>query len=119
MFFEVKSVSKCSSYQIFPKGIYIILDKILHVANLSHPVNVSISRQFIDVSSEAIALDRDIILDIDLPEKRPPTVVAVEQYNDSSKHAVLLAFTPRISDFIKISNGTEEATTEFIFIGLF
>jgi hypothetical protein len=96
-----------------------ILDKITQVANLSHSVNVSMSRQSIDVSSEAIALDRDIILDIDLPDNRPATLVAVEQSNNSSKHAVLLAFTPRLSDFMKITNGKDEANTEFIFIGIF
>jgi len=96
-----------------------ILDKISQVANLSHPVNVSISPQSIDISSEAIALDRDIILDIDLPDNRPTTHVAVEQYDNTSKHAILLAFTPRLSDFIKVSNGTDETNTEFIFIGIF
>ncbi len=91
----------------------------MQVANLSHPVNVSLSHQSIDVSSEAIALDRDIILDIDLPVNRPLTNVIIEQFNDSSKQAILLAFTPRLSDFIKISNGKEESNTEFIFIGMF
>ncbi|CAF1412354.1 unnamed protein product, partial [Didymodactylos carnosus] len=90
--------------------------KIMQVANLSHPVNVNISRQSIDVSSESIALDRDIILDIDLPDNRPTTLVAIEQYNDSRKDAILLTFTPRLSDFMKISSGKEEITTEFIFI---
>jgi hypothetical protein len=91
----------------------------MEVANLSHPVNVSVSNQSIDVSSEAIALDRDIILDIDLPDNRPTTAVTIEQFNDSSQPAVLLAFTPRLSDFMKISNGKEETNTEFIFIGMF
>lgn len=77
------------------------------------------SRQSIDISSEAIALDRDIILDIDLPDNRPSTLVAVEQYNNSSKYAILLAFTPRLSDFIKISGGNDETNTEFIFIGIY
>ncbi|CAF0876802.1 unnamed protein product [Rotaria sp. Silwood1] len=90
--------------------------KIKQVANLSHPVNVSISGQSIDVSSMAIALDRDIILDIDLPDNRPLTRFAIEQYSDTSKYAVLLAFTPRLSDFIKITNGKDTLNTEFIFI---
>ena len=91
----------------------------MQVANLSHPVNVSMSRQSIDISSQAIALDRDIILDIDLPDNRPATLVTMEQSTNSSKHAILLAFTPRLSDFIKITNGKEDANTEFIFIGIF
>jgi hypothetical protein len=91
----------------------------MQVANLSHPVNASMSRQSIDVSSEGIALDRDIILDIDLPTNQPTTAVIVEQFKNSSQHAVLLAFTPRLSDFIKISNGIQESNTEFIFIGMF
>ncbi|CAF2600098.1 unnamed protein product [Rotaria sp. Silwood2] len=90
--------------------------KIKQVANLSHPVNISMSRQSIDVSSMAIVLDRDIILDIDLPDNRPSTRFAIEKYNDTSKYALLLAFTPRLSDFIKISNGKDELNTEFIFI---
>ncbi|CAF3602122.1 unnamed protein product [Rotaria sordida] len=90
--------------------------KIKQVANLSHPVKVNVTRQSIDVSSMGIALDRDIILDIDLPDNRPLTRSVIEQYNDTSKYAVLLAFTPRLSDFIKISNGKDETNTEFIFI---
>ncbi|CAF3425625.1 unnamed protein product [Rotaria socialis] len=89
---------------------------IKQVANRSHPVNISMSHQSIDVSLMAIALDRDIILDIDLPDNRSPAHVTMDKYNDSSKYAILLAFTPRLTDFIKISNGTEEANTEFIFI---
>ncbi len=109
------------SIEIFRKknNLYNFLDKIMQVANLSHPVNVSVSNQSIDVSSEGIALDRDIILDIDLPANRPTTGVTIEQFNDSSQHAILLAFTPSLSDFIKVSNGTEETNTEFIFIGIF
>jgi hypothetical protein len=90
----------------------------MQVANLSHPVNVSLSSQSIDVSSESIALDRDIILDVDLPTNRPTTGVTIEQFNDTSKYAILLAFIPRLSDFLKISNGKEDTNTEFIFIGI-
>jgi hypothetical protein len=82
-------------------------------------VNVRISEKSIDVSAEGIALDRDIILDIDLPENRVETLVSIEQSTNSpSQHAVLLAFTPRLTDFMKIHNGTEEINTEFIFIGM-
>lgn len=90
----------------------------MQVANLSHPVNVSLSSQSIDVSMKAIALDRDIILDIDLPTNRPTTTVNIEKYNDSSNYAILLAFTPSLSDFKKISNEKEETNAEFIFIGM-
>lgn len=96
-----------------------ILDKITQVANLSHPVNVSVSRQSIDISIESIALDRDIFLDIHLPNIRPMTMVAMEQSNDSSKHAILLAFTPTLADVMKIANGHDETNAEFIFIGMF
>ena len=82
-------------------------------------MNVSGSSQSIDVSSSGIALDRDIILDIDLPQNRSPARVAIQAYNDSSKYAILLAFTPRLSDFLKISHGNDEINTEFIFIGMF
>ena len=91
----------------------------MQVANLSHPLNVNVSQKTIDVSLESIALDRDIILDIDLPINRPMTTVVLEKFNDTTKQAALLAFTPRLSDFKKISNGTDETNTEFIFIGRF
>ena len=89
----------------------------MQVANLSHPINVSVTPQSIDVSSEAIVLDRDIILDIDLVKNRPATSVTIEKSNDSSSYAVLLSFTPRLSHFVTISNGNDETNTEFIFIG--
>ncbi len=79
---------------------------------------MSESPQSIDVSSESIALDRDIILDIDLPVNHPITTVTIEKFNDSSKHAILLAFTPSLSDIMKVSNENEETNTEFIFIGM-
>ncbi|UJR20655.1 hypothetical protein I4U23_023777 [Adineta vaga] len=91
-------------------------NKIAQVANLSHPVNVSLTRESIDISMEAIALDRDIILDVDLPANRSSTYVSIEQYNQSSQYAVLLAFTPSLADFLKVSNGHDETNTEFIFI---
>ncbi|CAF1303922.1 unnamed protein product [Adineta steineri] len=90
--------------------------KITQVANLSHAVNVSMSPKSIDVSLQGIALDRDIILDIDLPNNRPMTHVSIEQYNDTSNHAILLAFTPSLSDLMKVSSDNNEANTEFIFI---
>jgi hypothetical protein len=42
----------------------------------------------------------------------------MEKFNDSSKYAILLAFTPRLSDIMKVSDGHDEANTEFIFIGM-
>ena len=91
----------------------------MQVANLSHPVNVSASDYLIDVTSEDMALDRDIILDIDLPTNCPMTSGIVEQLTDSSKYAIVLVFTPHISDFMKISNEKYETTPEFIFIGTY
>jgi hypothetical protein len=73
----------------------------------------------IDISSESIALDRDIILDIDLPTNHSMTMVSVESFNDSSKHAVLLAFAPSLSDIMKVSGEHDETNTEFIFIGMY
>lgn len=93
-------------------------DRIMQVANLSHPVNVSISRQSIDVSFQSMTLDRDIILDVDLPNNRPFTTVTMEASGDPSKNAILFAIHPRPSDFGKISSGTEASNTEFIFIGM-
>ncbi|CAF3519838.1 unnamed protein product [Adineta steineri] len=90
--------------------------KITQVANLSHAVNVTMSPKSIDVSLQGIALDRDIILDIDLPNNRPMTHASIEQYNDTSNHAILLAFTPSLSDLMKVSSDNNEANTEFIFI---
>ncbi|CAF4959107.1 unnamed protein product, partial [Rotaria sp. Silwood1] len=93
-------------------------NQIIAVANMSHPVNVSESHQTIDISSEGIALDRDIIVDIDLPQNRSPVLVAAEQYNNGSKLAILTALSPGNADFISIFDEQNPiiATTEFIFI---
>ena len=85
---------------------------------MSHPVNVTVTSESIVVSSESITLDRDIILDVDLPTNRPLTSVTIDKFNQSSNTAVLLAFTPRYFDFIRISNGSGVPNTEFIFIGI-
>ena len=77
------------------------------------------SFQSIDISTGSVALDRDIILDIDLPNNRPMTMVAMEQSNDTSKHAILLAFTPTLADIMKTFKGPDKTNTEFIFIGMF
>lgn len=97
---------------------YFLIDKIMQVANMSHAVKAVVTRESIDVSAESIALDRDIILDIDLPSNRPLASAIAEKFNQSSQTAVLFAFTPRLSDFMKISQGSE-SNTEFIFIGIF
>ena len=94
------------------------LDKISEVANLSHPVDAAIDRDFINVSMSSIALDRDIILDIDLPDNRPSTLVSVETDPETSTNGVLFAFSPSLSDFLKVSEGLNETITEFIFIGM-
>ena len=87
------------------------------MANQSHPVNVSLSRRSIDVSAGPIELDRDIILDIDLPQNRAATVSSMEKHPNSSNHAVLLSFAPRLSDFMKIVPDSNDSNSEFIFIG--
>jgi len=88
---------------------------------MSHPVNVSESHQTIDISSEDIALNRDIIVDIDLPQNRSPVLVAAEQYDNGSKLAILTALSPGNADFISILDEQNPiiSTTEFIFIGMF
>ncbi|CAF4892491.1 unnamed protein product [Rotaria sp. Silwood1] len=92
--------------------------QINEVVNMSHPLNVSVSLQTIDVSSEGIALDRDIILYIDLPQSPCPVRVAAEQYDNDSKLAILTALSPGQSNFDSILNAQNPitATTEFIFI---
>ncbi|CAF3677148.1 unnamed protein product [Rotaria sp. Silwood1] len=92
--------------------------QINEVVNMSHPLNVSVSLQTIDVSSEGIALDRDIILYIDLPQSPCPVRVAAEQYDNDSKLAILTALSPGQSNFVSILNAQNPitATTEFIFI---
>ncbi|UJR07093.1 hypothetical protein I4U23_011381 [Adineta vaga] len=87
-------------------------DKIKYIANLSHPVSVSASNRMIEVTSEDIALDRDFILDIDLPSNRPEILVAVEQVDNSNRHAILTALMPT-KDYQKKDI---TITTEFIFI---
>ena len=91
------------------------------VANMSHPITLSRSYETIDVSSEGIALDRDIILDMDLPENRPPVLIVGEQYDNASKLAILTILNPDNEDFTSISDGENPivTTTEFIFIGKF
>jgi hypothetical protein len=96
-----------------------LVDQIIAVTNMSHPVNVSESHQTIDISSEDIALNRDIIVDIDLPQNRSPVLVAAEQYNNGSKLAILTALSPVNAVFISIFDNPIIATTEFIFIGMF
>ena len=96
-----------------------ILDGISHVANLSHPVNLSLSARSIDIMADNLVLDRDIILDIDLTQNRPTALMAMEKYSDSQKYAVLLAFMPSLSDFMRLSEGQVENNNEFIFIGMY
>ena len=95
-----------------------IIDKINQVANLSHPVDAKISNQSIDLSISDVALDRDIILDIDLPEARPKALITIEQDPDTSTVGLLIAFTPRLADFLRIYEGHDDSNTEFIFIGM-
>lgn len=96
---------------------FLFIVKIMQVANQSHPMTVSESRRFLDVSTGPITLDRDIILDIDLPEQRAAIVASMEKQPNSSTHAVLLSFAPRLSDFLKIVSDSNETNSELIFIG--
>lgn len=92
----------------------------MSVANLSHPVNISASSRMIEVSSQGIVLDRDIILDVDLPPSRSAILFAVEQRDESDSHAILTAFTPSREHFAVKDRPSQEITTtlEFIFIGM-
>jgi len=91
----------------------------MRVANLSHPVNFSVSRQIIDVSSEGLTLDRDIILDIDLPQSRSSILVVAEKYGNSTKHAILTALNPDLSHFVTLFEEANKTANEIIFIGKF
>jgi hypothetical protein len=87
------------------------------VANLSHPVNMSLSAESINISSDGIALDRDIILDLDLSAYRSATLVAMEKYRDSTKYAVLVAFYPSAADIEQMYDGEWHNNNEYIFVG--
>ena len=87
------------------------------MANLSHPVNISLSAESIDISSDGIDLDRDIILDLDLSEYRSATLVAMEKYRDSTKYAVLVAFYPSAADIEQMYEGEKHSSNEYIFVG--
>ncbi|CAF0916031.1 unnamed protein product [Adineta steineri] len=93
-------------------------NQIIEVTNMSHPVNYSGSFKTIDVSSESIALDHDIILDIELPSNRSPILIAAEQYNNASNLAVLTVLNHNDGRFFSIYDGNNSivSTTEFIFI---
>ena len=100
-----------------PTHPFDVADQISQVANLSHAVNAIVNGESIDISMSSIALDRDIILDIDLPDNRPTTLVSVEKDPTTETHGVLLSFTPHLADFAKVTDGSNETNTEFIFIG--
>jgi hypothetical protein len=96
---------------------FVVSGEIVLVANRSHAVNASISRRSIDISCDRIALDRDIILDIDLPLSRSFGMTSMEKNDNTTDYAVVLAFVPRLSDVIRIADGRSETNSEFIFIG--
>ncbi|CAF3685831.1 unnamed protein product [Adineta steineri] len=93
-------------------------NQIIEVTNMSHPVNYSGSFKTIDVSSQGIALDHDIILDIELPRNRSSILIAAEQYNNASNLAVLTVLNHNDGRFFSIYNRNNSivSTTEFIFI---
>lgn len=91
----------------------------MKVANMSHPVNISVTDQIIDLSLGPVPLDRDIIFDIDLPESRPTTLLSIERYDQPDQYAAVLSFVPQIEHFLRTSAGNRETNAEFIFISNF
>ncbi|CAF1043172.1 unnamed protein product [Adineta ricciae] len=93
-------------------------NQIIEVTNMSHPVNRSASYKTIDISSEGIALDHDIILDIDLPRNRSAVLITAEQYNNASNLAVLTVLNNNYERFLTMydKNNSIASTTEYIFV---
>ncbi|CAF1388833.1 unnamed protein product [Rotaria sordida] len=85
---------------------------ISRINSTSHPIQVEFDQQDIYVikfAQENIHLDRDILLDIELADKRSNTIVAVEP------GAVMAAFTPTEQDCQAVMNN-DEIINEFFFI---
>ena len=82
------------------------------VSSVSHPIQVAMGEQdfyVITFAQQNTHLDRDILLDVELVEKRSNTIVAVEA------GAVMASFTPNEEDCQRAINHTE-ITNEFIFV---
>ncbi|CAF3906816.1 unnamed protein product [Rotaria sordida] len=85
---------------------------IARVSSISHPIQMDFSQQdfyIITFTQQNTHLDRDIILDVQLSEKRSNTIVVVET------SAVMASFIPIEEDCQRATNNTE-VTNEFIFI---
>ncbi|CAF1067254.1 unnamed protein product [Rotaria sordida] len=85
---------------------------ISRVSSISHPIQVDLSQQdfyVITFAQQNTHLDRDILLDVELDEKRSNTIIAVES------DAIMASFTPSEEDCRRAINNTE-ITNEFIFV---
>jgi hypothetical protein len=85
---------------------------ITRVSSISHPIQVDLGQQdfyVITFAQQNIHLDRDILLDVELAEKRSNTIVSVEP------GAVMASFTPSEEDCQRAINSTE-INNEFIFV---
>jgi hypothetical protein len=85
---------------------------ISRISSISHPIQMDLSQQDIYVitfAQQNTHLDRDILLDVELAEKRSNTIVAVEP------GAVMASFTPNEEDCQRAINNTE-ISNEFIFV---
>jgi hypothetical protein len=82
------------------------------ISSVSHPIQMDLSQQdfyIVTFAQQNTHLDRDILLDAILSEKRSNTIIAVEP------GAVMAAFTPSEEDCQRAINDTE-ITNEFIFV---
>ena len=84
---------------------------ITRINSPSHPIQIDFSQKefyLITFSQENIHLDRDILINVELNEKRSNTILAVES------GAVMAVFTPTEEDCRQKSNSDQ--TNEFLFV---
>ncbi|CAF3276237.1 unnamed protein product [Rotaria socialis] len=82
------------------------------VSSSSHPIKIDLAQEdvyVIEFAQQSTHLDRDILIDIELVNNHPNTIVAVEP------GAVMASFTPTEEDCQRAMNNTE-MTNEFIFV---
>jgi hypothetical protein len=86
--------------------------QVSRISSKSHPIEVELGQQDVYVitfAQQNTHLDRDILLDVELADKRSNTIVAVEP------GAVMASFTPTEEDCqATMNNG--ETTNEFMFL---
>lgn len=85
---------------------------IARVSSISHPIKIGLDRDDvyeIVFAEENIHLDRDIIMDFELAENRPNTIVAVES------GALMASFTPTEED-CRLVIDDSNIMNEFVFI---